>query len=429
MMTVDPLAFSGPEILGRGRWRVTLHNRDFGTGSVGSVISELPGARGRRLTQQWNSPAEFTFTLDGEAAEARLVLELATDVIAWRYDDSTGKDVAFFRGCIDHSEDQFTEEASAVTFTAHDYLAMLQRRILTRTYNATQRDQDMIAIDLIGQATLLLSSIGNVSFRPGSNLPLVTYTAYPDGSSRGTNWSGQLRDRTYPASTIIGVALDDLAKVIGGFDYDVKPGASVTANAADEVRLFYNAASPSGPRQGVTRTDFALMYGANVSTLARTVSSADYANYIRVLGNNGSSDPAAAQFFAEVWNSDANNVTVNPVGLWMTADAAADVVIQSTLNEQAAGDLNLDGLLVPSYTLGLTPGTYRPGFPNMGDTVPLIIKAGRLNVNTTIRVLGIAYAIGDDGDEDVQLTVGRSPTTLASLFTQADRDVDALTRR
>ena len=39
----------------------------------------------------------------------------------------------------------------------------------------------------------------------------------------------------------------------------------------------------------------------------------------------------------------------------------------------------------------------------MGDIVPLVIQTGRLNVNTTIRVLGIAYDIGDDGQEDVDL--------------------------
>jgi hypothetical protein len=65
----------------------------------------------------------------------------------------------------------------------------------------------------------------------------------------------------------------------------------------------------------------------------------------------------------------------------------------------------------------------------MGDTVPLVVEAGRLNVNTTVRVLGITYTIGDDGQEDVALTLGRPLTTLADAFTQADRDADALTRR
>jgi hypothetical protein len=172
-----------------------------------------------------------------------------------------------------------------------------------------------------------------------------------------------------------------------------------------------------------------LAYGSTVSALTRSASSQDYANYVRVLGNNGSSDPAAAQLFAEAWNTDANNVTVNPVGLWMSTDNAADVSIQSTLNDQANGDLQLSGLLVPSYTLTMRPGAYFFGSPNMGDTVPLVVKKGRLNVNTTVRVLGISYSIGDDGQEDVSLTVGRPAAKFLDTASQASRDIDALTRR
>jgi hypothetical protein len=113
----------------------------------------------------------------------------------------------------------------------------------------------------------------------------------------------------------------------------------------------------------------------------------------------------------------------------MTADNAADVTIQATLDQKAAGDLALSGVLLPSYTLNLRPGAYTWGNPNMGDIVPLIVKSGRLNVSTTVRILGITYGIGDDGDENVALTVGRPAPNFLNLFTQADRDVDALTRR
>jgi hypothetical protein len=95
----------------------------------------------------------------------------------------------------------------------------------------------------------------------------------------------------------------------------------------------------------------------------------------------------------------------------------------------AAGDLALYGVLTPTYTLGLRPDWYRFGKPNMGDVVPFVVNAGRLRINTSIRVLGIAYAIGDDGAEDVTLTVGRPETTLPDILTTTDRDVDALNRR
>jgi hypothetical protein len=43
--------------------------------------------------------------------------------------------------------------------------------------------------------------------------------------------------------------------------------------------------------------------------------------------------------------------------------------------------------------------------------------------------MGITYNIGDDGQEDVDLVLGRPATTLLKLFTQSERDLDALTRR
>jgi hypothetical protein len=65
----------------------------------------------------------------------------------------------------------------------------------------------------------------------------------------------------------------------------------------------------------------------------------------------------------------------------------------------------------------------------MGDTVPLELRSGRLDVSTTVRVMGINYAIGDDGQEDVEMVVGRPALTLSALFRQTRRDVDALARR
>jgi hypothetical protein len=65
----------------------------------------------------------------------------------------------------------------------------------------------------------------------------------------------------------------------------------------------------------------------------------------------------------------------------------------------------------------------------MGDVVPLIVYSGRLHVDTMIRVLGIDYTVGDDGQEDVTLTVGRPDVTLTNLFTRANADVNALARR
>ena len=120
----------------------------------------------------------------------------------------------------------------------------------------------------------------------------------------------------------------------------------------------------------------------------------------------------------------------------MDGDLASDVSVQTTLNDHVNGNLGRSAVVVPSYSVTLRPGWWTPGNPNtgqsgiaMGDVVPLIIQEGRLNVNTTVRVLGIDYVIGDDGQEDVTLTLGRPDVTIADLFDTANADVNELARR
>jgi hypothetical protein len=403
---------SGPIPAGRGRWRFTLHRRVYAdlTRPALTGITELIGARSRRVTQAWNQPAVLAFTIDGAAPAAALITELAHDVIGWRWDETAGADIEMFRGIVGQSQDTISEQVHTVTFTCHDYLAMLARRFTTSALTYTAVDQDTLVSNFLAQAT-------PSRFLPASYLPLFVRLVDPAGAARSP--SGVLRDRTYSATSVVGELLANLAAVAGGFDYDVKPQ---TDDDRDYLRVFY-------PYQGVLRPDVQLVYGSTVSTVSRTVDSAQYANWWRVVGNNGSEDPATPQLASEANNADANNVTVSPQGLWAGFENAPDVSVQATLDQKAAGDLAANGLVVPSYTLGLRPGAYTYGRPNMGDVVALIIQKGRLNVNTSVRVVGIDYDIGDDGQEDVKLTVGRPDTTFSDIFSAADRDVNALARR
>lgn len=416
--TVTPRASTpGPPPAGRGQWRVMLYPRIFTTTAnfMPPSLGELPEARSRRLDLAWNAPAQFIFTVDGHSAVAAQIVELMSDVVAWRWDENQGRDVAMFRGVVTQSEDQI-EESHVVNFTCHDYLSVHQRRYFTTGYSVTQRGQDLIANDILGRGFTMGASAGT-SFAPGNFLPLGITFVNPDGTGRTAG--GPLRDRSYLPSQNVFEAFDNLARVQGGFDYDTR---YVTGNGLDSLRLFY-------PYQGLSRTDVALVYGSTVSALTRSVNSADYANYWRIIGDNGSSDPAAPQLFSEAWNADANDITRIPIGLWASTDNSADVNQQATLDEQAAGHLALSGIVVPSYSLTLRPGFYTYGAPNVGDVVPLVINSGRLRVNTTVRVLGISYQIGDDGQEDVTLTVGRPKATLGDMILESRKDTAALTRR
>lgn len=405
---------------GRERWRLTVHRRAFAfpayAGQTG--ITELASARSRRLETALNAPAKLTFTMDGRDPACAYVDELTTEILAWRWDPELAGDRLMFRGVVAQSEDVLSENgAHAVNYTAHDYLAVLNRRYLTNPADWTQngRDQDLWAGDLLAKAQDPHSSSG-ASMAPGSALPLSLATCNPDGTWRQT-LSGRLRDRTYQGQKSVGEALTDMGACIDGFDLDVHPAADT--EGTDRLRIFY-------PSQGVSRRDLVLAYGSSVSALTRSANSTDYANYWRTIGDQGQQ---TSQLWAERSNADANDVGRIPVGLWMGASNESDVSILASLQEKVDGKLEDAGVLVPSYSLTLRPGWYRPDFPAMGDTLGLVVRSGRLDVSSTVRVQAITFVIGDDGQEDVELAVGRPRLTLTALFRQTRRDVDALARR
>ena len=254
----------------------------------------------------------------------------------------------------------------------------------------TNVDQDTIVSNLLTWAAWLVqSSSGAANFNTAGFLPIQSRAVDPSGNPRGA--SGQIRQRTYYGNATYLEQLDLLSKVAGGFDYDVQPepeaGRAGFTAGFDAFRVFY-------PYQGSDRTaQLSFVYGSNVASVQRSFSSVDFANYVRELGNN-----------------------------------LADINLQTTLNEHAQGDIGLTSLPAPTYTVGLTPDTYRWGNPAMGDVVPLIVQSGRLNINPTVRVLGITYTVGNDGQETVDLTVGRPQPNLRSAFHRITRDINALTR-
>jgi hypothetical protein len=409
---------------GRGRWRLALHRRVFSATTLeNSLITEIIDARSRRLDQTFNSPAKLIFTLDGRHPSAKLIQELTTDVTAWRWDDQVGRDRLMFRGVVAQTEDVVTEQAYSVNFTCHDYVAMMGRRFLTTPVplNLLSQNQDAMVGWFLSQASGVASSSGH-NFMPGSYLPLQVATVDPNGGPRPSGGGGPpaqiLRDRTYLGGQNLGEALDNLSQVINGFDYDCLPSET----GVDRLRIFY-------PYQG-ERRDIPLAYGSSVSGFTRSVNSGDYANYWRVLGNNNAGpDDDPTQIYGEAWNADSNDVGRIPIGLWMGAEAAADVSDINTLTQKAQGDVQYAGQITANWSLTLRPGAYAYGTPNMGDTVTLMVRTGRLDTAGDIRVIGLAYLIGDDGQEDVQVTVGRPRTTLGQFLTQSDSAVDALTRR
>jgi hypothetical protein len=404
----------------QGLWRLTLHNRAFASNLTMSdlFIAEIANARSIKVEQSINKSSTLSFAIDGTSPAASLIRELEHDVVCWRWDEQTGKDLPVIRGIVAQSQDTLSEQADTVTFTCHDYLAMLERRLITYARTYTQTDQDTIATNLIEVGAKAVDSTNRAThFSPGSYLPLTVATVNPDGAPRGL--SGVLRDRPYLGQEQVFEMLDNLANVEGGFDYDVLP--SMTGD--DKLRVFY-------PYQGIIKTSLVLEYGSTVSALSRSVNSGNYANLVRAVGDKSNpNDSNSPPLFAEAWDTNANNVVEAPQGLWMAGDNASDVKVQATLTEKAKGDLASSGVLLPSYSLTLRPGFYKWGSPNMGDVVRLVINAGRLNVDTDVQIVAMTYDANEDGGEVVTVGLGRPDVNFGDLLTVASRDVNALARR
>jgi hypothetical protein len=420
----------------RPLWRFTLHERSFATAAfpADTAITELTDCRSRRLETQMNTPATLTFTIDGRSQAALYIQELTTEVMAWRYDAATGIDQLMFRGIVTQSQDSVSEQTHTVNFTAHDHLAILARRYLGGHYvtamprngpSYTNEDQDTI-IDSLTQSAIFMVAGDLSSLQPGSILQLRASRVNADGTNRPA-LSGVLRDRQYANGQSVGDAIIDLTGVLGGPDVDVLPHANV--DGTDWLRIFPPKTDTGGGR-GVPRPDLPLVYGTSVSSFSRSANSIDFANYLRFIGQAPEGSPTGTPpLSADAWNPDAAEGLPGDIGLWQHVENASDVKEQSTLDEKAHGALRDRGVLVPSYSLKLRPDWFHPGHPNLGDTVPLQLAVGRLAVDATVRVLGLNYAIGDDGQEDVDLTVGRPALTLTSLFTDSRRDINALARR
>jgi hypothetical protein len=412
---------------GRARWTVTLQNRVYAAGGTPKRLSDLPVARNRKLTTTLNGPAQFSFDIDGRHPCAASISELATDIAVMRWDEYyTGGDVPMFRGIVGASTDAVTESEHTLSVTATDYVSMLGRRVLTAPGQVVITDhQDNCASWLLGYASAANVSVGagSPAFGAAFYLPLSLQYVDPSGNPRlpghldlAGNGSVPQRSLTLQGNSVLGTMWDNLAKLTSGFDYRVLASGGTT----DYLQVAY-------PQLGVTRTSPAFNYPGNVTAFQRQVSSADYSNYWRSLGNNQNPAQNASQIYGESWTPAALALDV---GTWMTADQASDQTDPALLGAAAAGRLNIYGLLVPAYVLTLQPDFYYyNGVFNLGDTVPLIITSGRLKVNTTVRILGITFEPKDDGDEVITVTVGRAPQDLLSRLNSYDADVRALSRR
>lgn len=296
-------------------------------------------------------------SIDGRAGEqVNIITELASDIIIYRENQK------LYRGRITYSQDDLGPDRHTTSISSVDYRGLLDRRILYDNQNYVSTDQSLIAWNLVN----------NTQGKTGGNL----------GITRGTGQStGVDRDREYTPGQSIGEQIKQLSEVINGFEYEVDPELA--------FNVFY-------PQRGSTK-DVVLEYGRDVVILNRNVSSQDFANAIRMNGEDGTITATRT----------AANIATTPEGRWDKQIGFEDVSVQTTLNQKADQELINSGELRPSYTLELHDGVWQDKDHFwIGDTVLLVVKSGRLNVVEQVRILELKLTVNSDGSERVDLTVG-----------------------
>lgn len=357
--------------------------------ATGGHELNLTNARNRRLTLRRTRPHKASCELDARTEAATAISELATDLHVIR----DGQ--VLHRGRAGATTDDLDASEHRVSITAHGYRELLNRRILWSDSQVawTQVDQAQIAWELLQQTQT----------RAGGDL----------GITRGVGVStGVLRDRTYEAGDTIGERLQQLSEVLDGFDWDITP----SGQSALQLDIFY----PSrGTDRGVTLT-----YGSSlVQTISREVAPGDYANAVRVTGDEvGDNPPTPVE-------REAADLADRPEGRWDTTEST-NIKQQQALNERADWLLASSQVVQPSYRVRLAARAWSgPDHIWVGDTVLMRIKSGRLQVDTPLRVEEIDISLDDQGEETVDLVVGADQVTLGEQVAQMRRTLATLPRR
>lgn len=365
--------------------------------AAGGQVRDLSGARNRKCSFKLSDPSEASCELDGRSFDAAYLDELATDLHVFRSPRPGARKQRLYRGRIGKSSDTFDQDKHSVSVPSLDYRALLKRRLLMSGSQLTwtQKDQAVIAQGLIDQAQRL----------PGGDYGIGL------GRLQGT---GVLRDRTYELGDAIGDKLQELSDVDNGFEWDI----TATGPAALQLDIWY-------PQRGADRGVILELGGAVVSG-SRDVDSSEYANHIRLSGQQGSASGSTAPPTQERMAPD---VATNPAGRW-DRSFSAEISTATALTERADWQIAESQVVRPSYTLALKPGFWRgPDHLWVGDTVTVRIYSGRLKVNSKLRVQQIDVDISDTGTEAVSVNVGAPKPDYRKRASDVDRRLTSLERR
>lgn len=361
----------------------------------------LTEATSRRYIARLTEPSEVSFNIDGRGVQAPLIEELASDIhVMWQPgapgEPPTGPGQQLFRGRVGATADDITETEHGMQVTALDYRAVLKRR---RTINT---DTNVLAG--IDQAEIAWTLIAQTQSHLAGDLGISKGVGFPGASV--------VRDRTYMAGDSIGERIQELSEVVDGFDWDITP----VSPSALHLDVWF---PQRGGNKGVV-----LELGGLVSKANRDVDPGEYANAIRVTGDDGAAAPPTPV------ERDVIDPDTRPEGRWDAVFGESTIQTQAALNARADWLREESQVIRPAYSLTLKAGGWGgPGHIWLGDTVQVVINSGRLAVNTALRVYELQFDISADGGETVTVTAGRPRPDYRKRPAQFERRITNLERR
>jgi hypothetical protein len=328
----------------------------------------LPEAMNREYSYQLNraGKASFTVPITVERLQRFDIYLGVTRLLIYR------ENILIWAGVVWEIQEGASEDGDVTIQCTEIFHILSEKRYTSNSY--TNTDAGQIAWGLINTTQGLT----------GGDL----------GLTQGTIQATQNRVRQYFDESI-GEKIIQLTEVINGFDFLITP--SIKDNTLSVFNVY--------AKRGSTITDFRLEYGEglknNIQSWRRKRTLSDMFNSIVVEGEGVGE--------TILTSTATDNALITAVGLLEGRKQEKSVSQQATLNQKADEYIRVHKTEQPIYDITLNNAFNDFGKYDVGDIIPVRIKYGYVDINTTMRIYGIDVRVSDAGEEIIKLTI--SPIT------------------
>lgn len=329
------------------------------------------------VTWRLREPSTATVSLDGNHPSAPLITERVSRLHVRR--DKR----RLFRGIFGRPRRSLNERGQSTEWPVGDLRARLEHLMLY--------DDDTLAFTGDDQSDIAWSVIEQVQAHTGGNLGITR----GDGAVTGVT-----RDHEFPPGLFARAAVDQLATLDDGFDWDIDPDTLTF-----DIWYPQRGGGPAGAP--------VLDYGGVVESIEESPGDVDRANALRVNGADGLLDIEAVE---------VADIASRPEGRWDRQIGDPDILDADTLAARAVWELVEADTSTTAYTVTFTAERWVPTRMWLGDTVRLVARSGDMDVNDLLRIHEITASGSGDGGETVTAALG-APTAdvRRTMREQAER--------